>query len=155
MTAVLGLNLHHDTSACLIVDGTIYAAEEERWSNVKHHRHERSQYLSAPEQSLQYCFEAAGVSAADIEAVWVAAMHPNHPLGSWMESGWEAERCHLPGSLREQARFISHHTVHILSGYLLSPFDHAAGLCVDAGGSVLGMDMAGREHVSGYYLDRR
>jgi carbamoyltransferase len=36
MPAVLGLNFHHDTSAALLVDGHLYAAEEERWSGVKH-----------------------------------------------------------------------------------------------------------------------
>jgi carbamoyltransferase len=151
----LGLNFHHDTSAALIADSRIYAAEEERWSGLKHHRHPhtRKATLTAPTHSLAWCLEAAGVDPHDVDAVWTPAMWPNPAAGSWLSR----ERDHLahllPASLGEHLRLLSHHTAHVLAGYLLATTDHAAGLVIDAGGSALGADFGpGRERITGYDL---
>ncbi|MEU3783420.1 carbamoyltransferase C-terminal domain-containing protein [Streptomyces sp900129855] len=153
MPAVLGLNFHHDTSACLIVDGRLYAAEEERWSGVKHHRATRSGLLTPPTQSLAWCLEAAGLTPEDIDEVWTPAMRPNSPVGAWMSGEREELAAMLPTPLANRLKLISHHTAHVLAGYLLSGEDHAAGLVIDAGGSALGSDIAvGRERISGYDL---
>jgi carbamoyltransferase len=149
MPVALGLNFHHDTSAALIVDGRIYAAEEERWSGLKHHRHPHTHKatLTAPTHALAWCLEAAGVDPHDINAVWTPTMRPN-------PTAERDELAHLlPTPLGERLRLLSHHTAHVLAGYLLADTDHAAGLVIDAGGSALGADFGpGRERITGYDL---
>lgn len=155
MPAVLGLNFHHDTSAALIVDGHLYAAEEERWSGIKHHRerHNRKATLTVPTHSLAWCLEAAGIGPEDIDAVWTPSMRPTPAAGWWLAEEREELAALLPAPLGERLRLISHHTAHVMTGYLLSGHDHAAGLVIDAGGSSLGTDIgAGRERITGYDL---
>ncbi|MFB8088409.1 carbamoyltransferase C-terminal domain-containing protein [Streptomyces sp. NPDC055992] len=153
MPAVLGLNFHHDTSACLIADGRIYAAEEERWSGIKHNRTTRKGILTAPTQALAWCMKAAGVTVDDISHVWTPSMRSTPPSGSWASTEQAELAGMLPAPLGDRLELISHHTAHILSGYLLSGEDHAAGLVIDAGGSALGADIAdGRERITGYNL---
>lgn len=81
MPAALGLNFHHDTSACLIVDGRIYAAEEERWSGVKHNRTTRKGILTAPTHALDWCLRSAGLTVDDIDHVWTPSMRPSPGTG--------------------------------------------------------------------------
>ncbi|GHE32425.1 carbamoyltransferase C-terminal domain-containing protein [Streptomyces sp. MD20-1-1] len=153
MPAVLGLNFHHDTAAALVVDGRLYAAEEERWSGVKHNHPTRKGTLTAPTRALQWCLEAAGLEPKDVDAVWAASMRPNPAAGWWLAEEREELAALLPAPLGEHLRLLSHHTAHVLSGYLLSGHEHAAGLVIDAGGSSLGSDFGpGRERITGYDL---
>ncbi|MDX3855412.1 carbamoyltransferase C-terminal domain-containing protein [Streptomyces sp. AK02-01A] len=153
MPAVLGLNFHHDTSAALVVDGRLYAAEEERWSGVKHNHPIRKGKLTAPTRALQWCLEAAGLEPQDVDAVWAASMRPNPAAGWWLAEERDELAALLPAPLGEHLRLLSHHTAHVLSGYLLSGHEHAAGLVIDAGGSSLGSDHGpGRERITGYDL---
>jgi carbamoyltransferase len=153
MPAVLGLNFHHDTSAALVVDGRLYAAEEERWSGVKHNHPTRKGTLASPTRALQWCLEAAGLEPQDIDAVWAASMRPNPAAGWWLAEERDELAALLPTPLGEHLRLLSHHTAHVLSGYLLSGHEHAAGLVIDAGGSSLGSDFGqGRERITGYDL---
>lgn len=153
MPAALGLNFHHDTAAALVVDGRIYAAEEERWSGVKHNHPTRKGTLTAPTRALQWCLEAAGIEPADVDAVWAASMRPSPAAGWWLAEEREELAALLPAPLGEHLRLLSHHTAHVLSGYLLSGHEHAAGLVIDAGGSSLGSDFGpGRERITGYDL---
>ncbi|KOG59204.1 carbamoyltransferase [Streptomyces antibioticus] len=153
MPAVLGLNFHHDTAAALVVDGRIYAAEEERWSGVKHNHPTRKGTLTTPTRALQWCLEAAGIEPKDVDAVWAASMRPNPAAGWWLAEEREELAALLPAPLGEHLRLLSHHTAHVLSGYLLSGHEHAAGLVIDAGGSSLGSDFGpGRERITGYDL---
>ncbi|MFD7087293.1 carbamoyltransferase [Streptomyces sp. NPDC059896] len=153
MPSVLGLNFHHDTSAALVVDGRLYAAEEERFSGVKHNHPARNGTLTAPTRALQWCLEAAGLEPQDIDAVWAASMRPNPAAGWWLAEERDELAALLPAPLGEYLRLLSHHTAHVLSGYLLSGHDHAAGLVIDAGGSSLGSDFGpGRERITGYNL---
>ncbi|WP_446458110.1 carbamoyltransferase C-terminal domain-containing protein [Streptomyces rochei] len=153
MPAVLGLNFHHDTAAALVVDGRIYAAEEERWSGVKHNHPTRKGTLTAPTRAIQWCLEAAGIEPEDVDAVWAASMRPNPAAGWWLAEEREELAALLPAPLSENLRLLSHHTAHVLSGYLLSGHESAAGLVIDAGGSSLGSDFGpGRERITGYDL---
>ncbi|MEV7287032.1 carbamoyltransferase C-terminal domain-containing protein [Streptomyces sp. NPDC093252] len=153
MPAALGLNFHHDTSAALVVDGRLYAAEEERWSGIKHNHPARKGTLTAPARALQWCLEAAGLEPRDIDAVWAASMRPNPAAGWWLAEERDELAAHLPAPLGERLRLLSHHTAHVLSGYLLCSHEHAAGLVIDAGGSSLGSDFGrGRERITGYDL---
>lgn len=153
--AALGLNFHHDTSAALIVDGHLYAAEEERWSGLKHHRAPGGDkgVLTLPGEALAWCLDAAGVDPADIDTVWAPAMRPDPPGGSCLSTEREELAALLPAPLGRRLRLLSHHTAHVLAGYLVSGLEHAAGLVIDGGGSALGADLGpGRERISGYDL---
>ncbi|WP_413800786.1 carbamoyltransferase [Streptomyces iranensis] len=155
MPAALGLNFHHDTSAALIVDGRLYAAEEERWSGIKHHRqpHHRKATLTAPTHALAWCLDTAGIGPEDIDAVWTPSMRPTPAAGWWLAEESDELAALLPSPLGERLRLISHHTAHVMAGYLLSGIEHAAGLVIDAGGSSLGTDFGpGRERITGYDL---
>ncbi|MGW0885352.1 carbamoyltransferase C-terminal domain-containing protein [Streptomyces sp. NPDC002671] len=153
MPAVLGLNFHHDTSACLIVDGRIHAAEEERWSGIKHNRTTRKGVLTTPTHALDWCLQSAGITVDDIDHVWTPSMRPAPRHGSWASTEQAELAAMLPGVLGKRLQLISHHTAHVLAGYLLSGEEHAAGLVIDAGGSTLGADIAtGRERITGYDL---
>ncbi|WP_037932549.1 carbamoyltransferase [Streptomyces sp. SPB78] len=153
MPAVLGLNFHHDTSAALVVDGRLHAAEEERWSGIKHHHPIRKGTLAAPARALRWCLEAAGLAPGEVDAVWAASMRPSPAAGGWLADERDELAALLPAPLGERLRLLSHHTAHVLSGYLLSGHEHAAGLVIDAGGSSLGSDFGpGRERVTGYDL---
>ncbi|GAB2917136.1 carbamoyltransferase C-terminal domain-containing protein [Streptomyces mayteni] len=155
MPAVLGLNFHHDSSAALIVDDRLYAAEEERWSGIKHHRqqHNRKATLTAPIDALAWCLDAAGIGPDDVDAVWTPSMRPTPAAGWWLAQEGEELAALLPAPLGKRLHLISHHTAHVMAGYLLSGHDRAAGLVIDAGGSSLGSDFGlGRERITGYDL---
>jgi len=64
MKAILGISAYyHDSAAALVVDGRVVAAaQEERFTRVKHdHRF--------PKNAVDYCLQEAGISAADIDHV--------------------------------------------------------------------------------------
>ena len=64
---VLGINAYHgDASAALVVDGAIVAAaEEERFTRVKHQ-------AGFPDSAIRWCLASAGVSPGDIEHVGIS-----------------------------------------------------------------------------------
>ena len=64
MTSVLGISaFYHDSAACLVIDGEIVAAaQEERFSRIKHdHRF--------PRQAARYCLSEANLSANELDYV--------------------------------------------------------------------------------------
>ncbi|WP_229758738.1 carbamoyltransferase C-terminal domain-containing protein [Peterkaempfera bronchialis] len=88
-----------------------------------------------------------------MDAVWAASMRPNPAAGWWLAEEREELAALLPAPLGERLRLLSHHTAHVLSGYLLSGHERAGGLVIDAGGSSLGADFGpGRERITGYDL---
>ena len=64
MTAILGISaFYHDSAAALVVNGKIVAAaQEERFSRVKHD-------ASFPSQAIEYCLREAGLRAEKIDYV--------------------------------------------------------------------------------------
>ena len=61
---ILGISaFYHDSAAALVRDGEIVAAaQEERFTRKKHDER-------FPENAVRYCLEAAGIKAADLDAV--------------------------------------------------------------------------------------
>src|SRR5262245_63895314 len=61
---ILGLSCYfHDASAAILRDGQlIAAAEEERFSRVKHD-------FGFPSRAIQFCLDEAGVSGSDLDYV--------------------------------------------------------------------------------------
>ena len=76
MTAILGLNAYHgDAAAALVVDGELVAAaEEERFSRVKH-------VAGFPTLAAAWCLEHAGLGAGDLDHVAIGR-DPRANLGA-------------------------------------------------------------------------
>ena len=147
----------HDASCALVIDGQIVAAaEEERFSRVKH-------ASGLPIHAMRYCLEAGGLRASDLDVVvaawrpWVLKLRATLALKSALASPqiflskakrgagqmgheWKElftlrrllER-HL-GRSRYAVRYLEHHLAHAASAFLCSPFEEAAILTVDGAG---------------------
>ena len=60
---ILGISaFYHDSAAALIEDGTIAAAQEERFTRKKHD-------AGFPDRAIEYCLSHAGVGLEDIDFV--------------------------------------------------------------------------------------
>jgi carbamoyltransferase len=154
---VLGINNMHDASCALVIDGRIVAAaEEERFSRVKH-------ASGLPVHAMHYCLEAAGLRAGDLDVVvaawrpWVLKVRAMLTLKSVVSSPYafvsKAKRGagqmgrewkelftlekllgrHL-GRGGYLVRHLEHHLAHAASAFLCSPFEEAAILTVDGAG---------------------
>jgi carbamoyltransferase len=69
---ILGINAaFHDASACLVRDGVVVAAaEEERFSRVKHGKRATPYQAHAlPFHAIDYCLQAGGITLADVDDV--------------------------------------------------------------------------------------
>jgi len=154
---ILGISgLVHDAAVCLIQDGEIIAAvEEERFQRVKHAGCLGGKGL--PWKSIQYCLDEAGISIDQIDNVGYY-FQPMQELISNLafrvKKSWnspsalahygintvhlykEHKRAEwLFNSRRKspvQFHFLPHHVTHGASAFLVSPFDDAAILVLDA-----------------------
>jgi carbamoyltransferase len=154
---IVGLTTLGDSAATIVCDGEVVAAaEEERFSRVKHH-------CGFPYQALQYCLDEAGIGIADVQHVslywkpWILA-----------HKAWQAARSiaidrrmfqarvdrgvtqvsesylgmlKLPRLIREhygpsdfKFHYYEHHMSHAASAFFVSPFDRAAILTMDGTG---------------------
>ena len=153
---ILGINsAYHESAACLVQDGRLVAAaEEERFSRVKHAK--RSAVDNAhelPWQAMAFCLARAGVSAAEVDHVGYS-LDPDQRLAlnrdlpdaarcaagdfgsvegeqAFHRSNMEARRLLREYCPRAEFHFLEHHLCHAASAYLMSPFDEAAVLAVD------------------------
>jgi carbamoyltransferase len=152
MTAILGISAYyHDAAAALVVDGQIVAAaQEERFSRIKHD-------WQFPRQSIDYCLSEGGLSAEKLDYVgfydkpllkfdrlletylgfapagfrsFLAAM----PL-------WLRRKLHLPREMSRHLKgykkryvFAEHHESHAASAFFPSPFEQAAIITLDGVG---------------------
>ncbi len=145
---ILGIGGYsHDSAAALVCDGKLVAAvAEERLTRVKHQG-------GVPRRAVQYCLDAAGLSANDIDHIgcymrplvrvgwrWPYRMRQafRSPLYSAGYMAYEAVHnamyaygmMGLRGS-KARLHFMDHHPAHAASAFLVSPFDEAALLSVD------------------------
>jgi carbamoyltransferase len=148
---LLGINsAYHESSACLVEDGTVLcAAEEERFNRVKHGKQARADNPDElPTNAIEFCLSSAGITLADVEHVAFAAdpVEIEASIRAGSPSPWDdpADQKQfldtLPNVHRELAasgfagefHWVAHHTAHAASAYFVSPFDEAAVLVVDA-----------------------
>jgi carbamoyltransferase len=149
---ILGVScFYHDAAAALLHDGSLTAAaEEERFSRVKHD-------YGFPRNAIQFCLDQAGIEGRDLDYVvffekpfrkfdriLMTALQ-TYPQ-SWKvfrESmiSWMADKLWIGATLqselgvsKEKVLFCEHHLSHAASAYLCSPFDDAAILTVDGVG---------------------
>jgi carbamoyltransferase len=149
---ILGLSFYyHDSAAALVQDGRLVAAaEEERFSRVKHDS-------GFPRLAIDFCLRMGGVTLADVdfvvfyekpfvkfERMLITAMS-TFPRSSavfresmqrwisdklWIKSMMQKE-LGVPGS---KLLFADHHMSHAACSYFTSPFDESAILTVDGAG---------------------
>jgi carbamoyltransferase len=149
---ILGVSCHyHDAAAALLHDGALVAAaEEERFSRVKHD-------YRFPKNAIRFCLDQAGLHGSDLDYVVffekpfrkfdriLMTTLQTYPQ-SWKvfrESmiSWMIDKLWIGNTLqnelgisKEKVLFCEHHLSHAASAYLCSPFDSAAILTIDGVG---------------------
>lgn len=149
---ILGLSCYyHDSAAVILHDGVlIAAAEEERFSRIKHDH-------GYPQHAIDFCLEEAGITKEDLDYV----VFYEKPLlkferilqttmqtfprswGVFRESmiGWFNEKLWVKGEIltkldmeEDKVLFVEHHLSHAASAFLCSPFEDAAIVTIDGVG---------------------
>lgn len=153
MTYILGISAYyHDSAAALLKDGAIVsAAQEERFSRVKHDER-------WPENAIDFCLEWGGLEPKDVDAV-VYYEKPFIKLERILETFldvaprglknfmrtlplWAHERLRIRKQIRTsmgegwkgKILFTEHHRSHAASAFYPSPFEEAAILTIDGTG---------------------
>jgi carbamoyltransferase len=154
---LLGLTTLGDSAATIVCDGEVVAAaEEERFSRVKHHS-------GFPYEAVAYCLEEAGIGIADVDHVglywkpWIVGRKLAQTAKSLVTdrdmfkarvdrgvSGVGASYASMltfPALLRRRFgpsdfkfHYLEHHPCHAASAFFVSPFDRAAILTMDGTG---------------------
>jgi carbamoyltransferase len=153
----LGINaVYHDDAACLVRDGeVIAAAEEERFTHVKHgKRPVPFTTWQLPYHAIDYCLREAGVTMGEVDHV-AYSFDPGLFAGSdarldplFLDSVRNASRQladgaphHLDDRFRGirhdgpfQWQYVEHHLAHEASAFLAAPFEEGAVLTMDGRG---------------------
>jgi carbamoyltransferase len=152
---ILGISAYyHDSAAVLLADGEIIAAaQEERFSRIKHD-------AAYPEQAVQYVLQEAGINTDDLDAVafydkpllkferLLESYHAFAPKGfiHFISSVpvWMKEKLYIKRLLSRKFKrtngkaitilFPEHHLSHAASAFYPSPFEEAAILTIDGVG---------------------
>lgn len=151
---ILGINAFHaDASACIVKDGNlIAAAEEERFSRIKH-------CAGFPKLAIEYCLDSYGCKLTDVDYIALnrspyanllekaryAIAHPPR-INAVMDRLANAERIRNVKSclrstfgikyeeLKASIHNIEHHRAHLASSFFVSPFESATVVSVDGFG---------------------
>ena len=143
---ILGFNLSHDSSACLVEDGRVRAALAlERTTRLKRGIVPAHAYASAMADLTRELLAGLGLSNTDID-YWIATS---------TESRGAADEKRLVGALGllvPQDRSLvlphpGHHLAHASAAFYSSGFDEAAAIVIDAYGSRVG---SGRERETAF-----
>ncbi len=148
---ILGIScFYHDSAACLVRDGVVFAAaQEERFTRKKHDPR-------FPKNSIRYCLEEAGITSKDLDHVvfydkpfltferLLMSYLTVAPKGlrSWLEAMplWLGQKLHIPKVIQREIGyegdilFTEHHEAHAASAFYPSPFSEAAILTIDGVG---------------------
>lgn len=150
---ILGISaFYHDSAACLVQDGEIlYAAQEERFTRVKHDRR-------FPISSIEQGLKQTGLRVADIDCVayydkplltferlietWLAFAPKGYRAFMTALPLWLKEKLFLPREIdrglnndyKGPIYYVRHHQAHAASAFYPSPFQEAAILTIDGVG---------------------
>ncbi len=153
MTAILGISaFYHDSAAALVLDGRIIAAaQEERFTRIKHDP-------AFPSHAVAYCLREGGLSPAELDYVafydkpltkferlletYLAYAPRGFRSFRLAMPLWLKDKLHMRRTLRSglggptRARliFTDHHQSHAASAFFPSPFDQAAIVTLDGVG---------------------
>lgn len=149
---VLGISCYyHDSAAALIQDGLLVAAaEEERFSRIKHDN-------GFPHHAIDFCLQQAGIVPEDLDYVvfyekpllkferillTALATFPKS-FGTFREASiaWLNEKLWVKGTILDKLNlppdrllFVEHHLSHAASAFFCSPYKESAILTVDGVG---------------------
>jgi predicted NodU family carbamoyl transferase len=149
---ILGISCYfHDAAAALLREGQLVAAaEEERFSRVKHD-------FDFPERAIRFCLDRAGLTAHDLDyvaffekplikfdrilqTVFATVPRSNGVFRAAM-TGWLLDKLWVKTRIRafldipdDRILFAEHHQSHAASAFFCSPFDDALILTVDGVG---------------------
>jgi carbamoyltransferase len=168
---ILGISCYfHDAAAALLVDGRLVAAaEEERFSRIKHD-------FGFPTRAIRFCLERGKVSGADLDYVAffekpfikferilqtaLATVPRSHAVFRKAMTTWMLDKLWVKSRIRDnlgidpsRILFVEHHESHAASAFFCSPFDDAAILTVDGVGEWATATMGHGSH-SSLTLDR-
>ena len=149
---ILGVSCYfHDASAAILRDGQlIAAAEEERFSRVKHD-------FGFPTRAIEFCLREAGIREGDLDYVaffekpfvkfdrilQTAFAHVPKSSAVFRQAitAWLLDKLWVKNRIREtvgiaedRILFAEHHQSHAASAFFCSPFEDAAILTVDGVG---------------------
>jgi carbamoyltransferase len=140
---IVGLSAYfHESACCLLRDGVLVAAaEEERFTRVKHDRR-------LPINAFRYCLERGRLSVRDIDAIayyesptkrlarqlWTEIAAASDPTYAYLDSGRPQREISECLGYDGDILFFDHHMSHAASAYYFSGFRDAAILTVDAVG---------------------
>ena len=149
---VLGLSFYyHDSAAALIHDGALVAAaEEERFSRVKHDNR-------FPTLAVDFCLRRAGIRIEDVDYVVFyekpfikferllqtafATFPKSHRVFRESMRRWITDKLWIKPLIRDRLRvdpkkvlFCDHHMSHAAATFFCSPFEEAAVITVDGAG---------------------
>ncbi|OAA62316.1 carbamoyl transferase [Cordyceps fumosorosea ARSEF 2679] len=153
---ILGINsVYHESAAALIVDGQVVAAaEEERFSRVKHGKPARVDNADElPLESIRYCLESAAIKPEDLDAIAYSfdpdlrahdfILNDKTEAGDWgtpegektflsrLRSVPDALATHFGPAAGKRLKFIPHHLSHAASSFYPSGYEDAAILVAD------------------------
>ena len=159
----LGVNLGHDRSACLAVDGQPRVAiAEERLSRLKHDiplNERKERYNSFPHRAVDYCLDACRLNHSDIDLVVASTTYVLDIVTGRRRNlrpadiGWQC-----PQLSDTRVEVVLHHLSHAASVAPCSGFSSAAVIAVDGGGSILrheGQVPADFERTTLFHYDRQ
>ena len=133
---IIGVNLSHDTSICLLAEGRLEVAIAlERFLRVKRASVPPSTLTPALHDAFNACLEQAGCSASEIDfftAVSAVTSSPSDELELVKRLGL------IPSEKIVTLPHPSHHLAHAYASFFTSGFPEAAALVVDSFGSILG-----------------
>lgn len=148
---VLGISAYfHDSAAAILVDGkVIAAAQEERFSRIKHD-------ASFPSSAIEYCLKVAKCDINQLDAIIfyekplqkferIFDSHlKNIPFGfmSFVQSmkSWFGDKLWIPKNIAKELNytgdiyFTDHHEAHAASAFYSSPFRESLIVVIDAVG---------------------
>lgn len=148
---ILGISaFYHDSAACLLHNGNIFAAaQEERFTRKKHDQ-------DFPVNAINYCLREADIKIDDIELIAfydkpllkfnrileTYLSFPGKGLQSFIMSMplWLKQKLWIPDLIKRELNyngkilFPEHHESHAASAFFPSPFDRAAFLTIDGVG---------------------
>jgi carbamoyltransferase len=149
---ILGISCYfHDAAAALLQDGRLVAAaEEERFSRIKHD-------FGFPERAIRFCLERGNLAGADLDFVAffekpfikferilqtaLGTVPRSQTVFRKAMTAWMLDKLWVKNRIRDavgvdpsRILFAEHHESHAASAFFCSPFDHAAILTVDGVG---------------------
>lgn len=126
---VLGISASHNGAYCLLRGHDIHVAvQEERLVGVKRAR----VYGARRALGLQYCLDAAGITAADLSMIVLSCQGPAAAAENDI-----SRHPDLAGLAGVPLRIVPHHLAHAASAIAASGHDRAAVLVVDGAGSAV------------------